>query len=138
MRNTKTTDKTKRKAVILIQTKKATTAIVRSQERNRVGRVYPLRKKKTRVSMTAAPIRTAVSRCEDDYFRRLASEQIRVKEEIKKTLRNDTTRSNMKCVKCHKKTARYVLKQTRAADEGSTVYGFCTEKGCKHKWSEHN
>nr|MDO8099907.1 transcription factor S [Candidatus Njordarchaeota archaeon] len=39
------------------------------------------------------------------------------------------------CPKCHHKVAEYWQVQTRAADEGSTIFFRCLK--CKHTWREY-
>jgi DNA-directed RNA polymerase subunit M/transcription elongation factor TFIIS len=45
------------------------------------------------------------------------------------------TQVGPKCKSCGVRNVRYVLVQTRSADEGSSAFFICKQKGCATKWS---
>ena len=58
----------------------------------------------------------------------------RIKEKKRRFLEDDVDDipSGIACKKCQKKTVRYVLIQTRSADESSSAFFRC--KTCDFKW----
>lgn len=72
---------------------------------------------------------------EDDFFSTITEAQETVRATIRKKVRKQT-KSNMQCPKCHAFTGRFVLRQTRAADEGATVYAYCKDTKCGHQWKD--
>ncbi|CAC12135.1 probable transcription-associated protein TFIIS [Thermoplasma acidophilum] len=58
-------------------------------------------------------------------------ETIMIKEEVSA----EPLDSDAVCPRCHHKGARYVLKQTRSADEPETKFYTCEE--CGYRWREY-
>ncbi len=54
---------------------------------------------------------------------------------IKEELAVEPLDSDAICPKCHHKGARYLLKQTRSADEPETKFYTCEE--CGYRWREY-
>ena len=44
-------------------------------------------------------------------------------------------KSSIECKKCHEKTVTMVEKQSRSADEATTLYYTCSK--CGYKWTEN-